>query len=123
MSDEWNAFTYHLSPMTYHALFVEFLNKRGANARQERSAAAARVWGQRRRRSCRMSDETSARRLELVLLLSLLDQLAERDGEVARGAFQTVGRSVQLVNAAGVPARGDRGERVGDLRVQALGCR
>lgn len=53
-------------------------------------------------------------------LAPLLDKLAQRNREVARGAFESVGARFEFVHASGRLPRGDGRERVGDLRVQAL---
>src|SRR5688572_14498981 len=109
------------SRFTARASFVDLLNKRAPNARQERMRARAGV----RRRSCVRLARPSARGgLALfVLLAPLLDELAQRDREVSRGALQAVGAGLKLVDAARRLPRGDRGQRGLGLRIQTLGRR
>ena len=49
-------------------------------------------------------------------------QLAQGDGEVARGAFDAVGVGFEFARVVGV-ARGDAGKRGFDLRVESFGGR
>ena len=59
----------------------------------------------------------------LVPLAPLLDQLAQSDREVARGALKAVGAGFEFVHASGRLPRRDCRERVCDLRVQTFSGR
>src|SRR3954469_13592047 len=102
------------SPSTiYHSPFTSSLLNSRTNAARTRDRSAGRDARGASRASALLSRvRTCPRRLQFVLLSPLLDQFAKGDREVARGALQAVGASLQLVHAARVLARGNGDQRV-----------
>lgn len=97
--------------------FVGVLNKTRANTRQERRRENG-------SRALLISVRYNRPAGPLFAFAPLLDQLAQRDREVARGALKPVGGRLKLVGRVRrlLPC-GDGGERVRDLRVQTFGGR
>ena len=114
-------FTRHPSPVTRHS-FVGGANKLCPYTRGERSPTDRAVTcppGALPRKTFGGSEGPAAGLLP-VLTAALFGQLAQRDGEVARGPLQPLGHGFELVLLFG-RADGDGGQRVFNLDRQTLG--